>query len=175
MMALPGRSGEEKQVAAFIREQLRAAGIPAKAISADDAHRKTPEPGNQGNLMVVLPGTQPGPRRLLSAHLDTVPLCVGCKPQLQPDGRTMRSAVPTTGLGADNRAGSAAILCAALEIAERKLPHLPLSLCWFVQEEPGLQNCPGMPSPFIYIYIYIYIERERESDFFFFFVCRCNT
>ncbi len=140
MMAIPGRSGEEKQVAAFIREQLRAAGIPAKAISADDAHRKTPEPGNQGNLMVVLPGTQPGPRRLLSAHLDTVPLCVGCKPQLQPDGRTMRSAVPTTGLGADNRAGSAAILCAALEIAERKLPHPPLSLCWFVQEEPGLQG-----------------------------------
>ena len=140
MMAIPGRSGDEKQVAQFIRERLRAAGVPARAIGADDAHRKTPEPGNQGNLIVVLPGTLPGPRRLLSAHLDTVPLCVGCQPRLQADGRTVKSADPGTGLGADNRAGSAAILCAALEIMERKLPHPSLTLCWFVQEETGLQG-----------------------------------
>mgnify|MGYP001826183523 CR=1 FL=1 len=34
----------------------------------------------------------------------------------------------------------AAILTAAVEILERKLPHPPLTFCWFVQEEIGLQG-----------------------------------
>ena len=52
----------------------------------------------------------------------------------------MRAAGATTGLGADNRAGATAILCAALEILERKLPHPPVTFCWFVQEETGMHG-----------------------------------
>ncbi|MBW8885461.1 MAG: M20/M25/M40 family metallo-hydrolase, partial [Planctomycetia bacterium] len=50
------------------------------------------------------------------------------------------SANPTTGLGGDNRSGCATILSAAVEILEHKLPHPPLTFCWFVQEEIGLQG-----------------------------------
>src|SRR4029434_1072756 len=45
---------------------------------------------------------------------------------------------PATGLGGDDRAGAATILSAALEILEHKLPHPPLTFCWFIQEEIGL-------------------------------------
>lgn len=136
LMAIPGRSGEEGEVAQFITKQLRKAKASAAAIATDTAYRKTPIEGKQGNLFLTLPGTCKGPRRLLTAHLDTVPICIGTKPVRK--GQFVRSANPETGVGADNRAGCAVLLSAALEILERKLPHPPLVFCWFVQEEIGL-------------------------------------
>jgi tripeptide aminopeptidase len=47
---------------------------------------------------------------------------------------------PSTGLGADDRAGVAVVLNTALEILERGLPHPRLTFCWFVQEEVGLHG-----------------------------------
>jgi tripeptide aminopeptidase len=75
---------------------------------------------------------------MLAAHLDTTPICVGSRPVRQGD--LIRSANPNTGLGADNRAGTAVVLTAALEILRRGLPHPPLTFCWFVQEETGLHG-----------------------------------
>jgi len=136
LMAIPGRSGQEGRVREFIVEQLKRAGAPASAIRGDQAHRHTPLRGEVGNLVLRLPGTVRGPRRLLMAHLDTVPLCVGSKPVVQGD--IVRSASPQTGLGADDRAGCAVVLTAALEILRRRLPHPPLVFLWPVQEEVGL-------------------------------------
>lgn len=75
---------------------------------------------------------------MLSAHLDTVPICLGCKPVLR--NGWIRSAIPDTGLGADNRSGVAAVLNAALQIRRHKLPHPPLTLLFTVQEEVGLMG-----------------------------------
>ncbi len=136
LMAIPGRSAQEQQIANAVVEQLRRAGLNSSSIEFDQAHQQSRFGGECGNLIVRLPGTIKGPRRLLTAHLDTVPICVGCQPRR--DGEFVRSANPQTGLGADNRAGSAVILAAALEILERQLPHPPLTFCWFVQEETGL-------------------------------------
>ncbi|HUY89011.1 MAG TPA: M20/M25/M40 family metallo-hydrolase [Pirellulales bacterium] len=136
LMAIPGKSGEEGRVVEFITKQLRKAGVPASAISTDDTHRRTPHDGEVGNLICSLPGTVRAPRRLLMAHMDTVPLCVGSKPTLK--GRFVYSADKQTGLGADDRAGCAVVLTAALEIVRRKLPHPPLTLFWPIQEEIGL-------------------------------------
>jgi tripeptide aminopeptidase len=136
LMSLPGLSGHEGAVAQFIMDQLRRAGAPESAISLDDAHRRTPIAGEVGNLILKLPGTLPAPRRLLMAHLDTVPICLGCKPIV--DGDFVRSADPNTGLGADDRAGAAAILSAALAILRYNLPHPPLTFLWPIQEEIGL-------------------------------------
>ncbi len=142
LMAIPGRSGEESAVADFVRQKLLAAGAPADAIRTDNAHTRSPLKGDTGNLILKLPGTVRGPRRLLTAHLDTVPICVGCKPKVEGD--FVRSADPNTGLGADNRAGTATILATALEILEQRLPHHPLTFCWFVQEEVGLHGARFM-------------------------------
>jgi tripeptide aminopeptidase len=136
MMALPGLSGREGLVAQFIMDQLRHAGAPESAISLDTAHRRTPIAGEVGNLILKLPGTLRAPRRLLMAHMDTVPICLGCKPMI--DGDFVRSADAKTGLGADDRAGATAILCAALTILRHQLPHPPLTFFWPIQEEVGL-------------------------------------
>jgi tripeptide aminopeptidase len=87
-------------------------------------------------LILSLPGTVRAPRRLLMAHMDTVPVCVGSKPTRK--GGLIQSADPNTGLGADDRAGCAVVLCAALTILKRKLPHPPLTFYWAIQEEVGL-------------------------------------
>jgi tripeptide aminopeptidase len=136
LMAIPGRSGEERGVRDYIVDQLRRAGAPASAIRSDHAHRHTPLDGEIGNLVFRMPGIMRGPRRLLMAHLDTVPLCVGSKPVVK--GQVVHSAAKHAGLGADDRAGCAVILTAALEILRRRLPHPPLVFLWPVQEEVGL-------------------------------------
>src|SRR5438874_8688443 len=136
LMAIPGKSGEEAGVADYIRGKLLAAGASAEAIVIDQAHKQALIAGNTGNVILKLPGTVKAPRRMLSAHMDTVPICVGSQPKL--DGEFVRSANPLTGLGADDRAGAATILTAAIEILQHKLPHPPLTFCWFIQEEVGL-------------------------------------
>jgi tripeptide aminopeptidase len=137
LMAIPGRSGEEREIADFITAQLRQAGAADSAIERDSAHQRTIIPGQTGNLIFKLPGTMRAPRRLLSAHMDTVPICVGSRPVRRGD--LVRSATET-GLGADDRAGVAVVLNTALEILEHGLPHPPLTFCWFVQEEIGLHG-----------------------------------
>lgn len=138
LMPIAGRSGEEAEVAELIRQKLREAGVAPSALVNDSAHRRTPGGGQIGNLILTLPGTLRGPRRMLSAHLDTVPICVGSQPRREGD--LVRSANPQAGLGADDRAGVAVVLNTALEILEHDLPHPPLTFCWFVQEEIGLHG-----------------------------------
>jgi tripeptide aminopeptidase len=136
LLAIPGGSGNEKDVADQIVKRLREAGCPADAISFDMAHTKTPLRGNVGNLIVKLPGTMPGPRRLFMAHMDTVPVCIGTKPVVA--GRFVKSGNPATGLGADDRAGCSVVLSTATQILREKLPHPPLTFFFAIQEEIGL-------------------------------------
>ena len=138
LMSIPGRSREEGQVLQTIRQRLTSAGLPESAFDTDEAHHRIPGGGEVGNLIVTLPGTMKKPRRLLMAHVDTVPICVGCEPVC--DGDLIRSRNSLTGLGGDNRAGVAVILTAALEILRQKLPHPPITLFFPVQEEIGLNG-----------------------------------
>ncbi|NLX99803.1 MAG: M20/M25/M40 family metallo-hydrolase [Rhodopirellula sp.] len=136
LLALPGRSGREGQVVRFIRERLLEAGAPRDALRDDQSHRHTPLGGEVGNLALKLAGTHRGPRRLLMAHTDTVPLCEGARPLVR--GNYVVPADKATALGADDRAGAAVVLHAAMEILRRGLPHPPLTFLWTVQEEVGL-------------------------------------
>lgn len=138
LMAIPGTSCQESLVSEWLQEKLKACGVPATAITTDNAHRKSPAGGQVGNLIVRLKGTRRAPRRLLMAHMDTVPLAVGCQPVR--DGDVIRPASAATALGGDNRAGCATVLTAVSEILLNKLPHPPLTLLFTVQEEIGLRG-----------------------------------
>jgi len=138
LLAIPGKSCEELAIAYAVVDLLRQAGVPESCIAFDTAHKRTPTPGQVGNLIVKLPGGKKLPRLMLSAHLDTVPICVGCEPKKVGD--LIRSSNTRTGLGGDDRAGVAAVLTAAIETLESPEPHPPLTLCFFVQEEIGLQG-----------------------------------
>ncbi|APZ96967.1 M20/M25/M40 family metallo-hydrolase [Fuerstiella marisgermanici] len=138
LMAIPGKSCEEAQVSAWIQDTLKKSGVPATAITSDTAHRRSPAGGEVGNLIVKLKGTVKAPRRLLMAHMDTVPLAVGCKPVRKGD--SIRPASRSTALGGDDRSGCAVLLTAISEILRQKLPHPPLTLLFAVQEEIGLRG-----------------------------------
>ena len=142
LMSIPGRSGEEAAVLEAIAAELRSAGVGPSAIQHDNAHRRSKYGGGVGNLIVKLPGTKKGPRRMLAAHADTVPICVGCKPKRK--GQRVLSANPHTGLGADDRAGCAVVLSAAITLQRNKLPHPPLTLLFTVQEEVGLHGARNL-------------------------------
>jgi tripeptide aminopeptidase len=136
LLSIPGASGEEDAVSNHIVARLLEAGLPQDAVTVDHANRKGLPEGRTGNLIVKLPGTRKAPRRLLMAHLDTVPLCVGAEPVISDDQVVSQNR--RTALGGDNRAGCAVVLNTAIRILQDKLPHPPLTLLWTVQEEVGL-------------------------------------
>ncbi len=142
----PGISCQEAAIADVVQQILLEAGVEKSQMAFDSAHKKTPSPGQVGNLIVKLPGKASSgklpPRIMLSAHLDTVPVCEGCEPIKK--GSKIISKNPNTGLGGDDRAGVAAILVAALETLEKGGDYPPITLCFFVQEEIGLQGSRNM-------------------------------
>jgi tripeptide aminopeptidase len=134
-LAVKGVTGQEEAIGHDVAAALVAGGVPRKWIRFDDAHTRIPLPTPTGNLIVTLPGTRPGPRRLFMTHLDTVPLCAGAVP-LRKGGRIVPAG--RTALGGDNRTGVACLATMILTLLERKLPHAPLTALFTVREESGL-------------------------------------
>lgn len=132
-LSIEGVTGRERAIGEAVEKSLRGSGVTD--IVRDEAHRSIPLPTETGNLIVKLPGTVDAPRRLLSTHLDTVPLCAGAVlvrkgTRIVPQGKTA--------LGGDNRGGVACLVTVAATILEKKLPHPPLTFLFTVREESGL-------------------------------------
>src|SRR5579872_6250155 len=123
-LAVPGITGQERAIGNDVAQALKEIGVPARRIRCDKAHERIPLPTQTGNLIVDMPGTRPGPRRLFMTHLDTVPLCAGAVPK-----RTGNRIVPqgATALGGDNRTGVACLVTVIATLMERKLPHAPFT------------------------------------------------
>lgn len=142
LTAIPGASRNERDVAEAIVAKLVEAGLDPSAICQDGGETRTRGGGNCGNVIVTLPGSGQGPRTMLSAHMDTVPICVGSEPVI--DGGKVRSR-SGTGLGADNRSGCSAILTAAIErlrAGDERFP--PAVITFFIQEEIGLEGARNL-------------------------------
>lgn len=147
LLALAGPSGSEQPVVDFLSNQLARLDLPAGALASDRAFKSSPIGGSVGNLALRLPGTVKAPRRMLSAHMDTVPLCAGAIPVRK--GRQIVAASPDTALGGDDRTGCAVLLATALSVLEHGLPHPPLTFLWTVQEEAGLHGAHFVNVPML--------------------------
>lgn len=134
-LAVEGVTGEEEAIGRTIVRSLLDAGVPRSAIRFDTAHKRIPVPTQTGNLIVQLPGTRPGPRRMFMTHMDTVPTCAGAKPVRK--GNRIVAAGPTA-LGGDNRTGCATLATLAATLVQRRIPHPPLTFFFTVREESGL-------------------------------------
>ncbi len=142
LTAIPGKSGDEAAVAQAIVQLLIAAGLDTANLAFDGADSRTRIEGNCGNLIVTLPGSGTGVRTMLSAHMDTVPICVGSQPFVE--NGIVRSSV-ATGLGADDRSGCTAILTAAIERLQRGDQNFPPAvIAFFVQEEIGMEGARNL-------------------------------
>jgi len=135
LLRLDGVSGQEAGVAGYILDRAMAAGVEERNVFVDAAEKRSLLRGDSGNLILALPGTFRGPRRMLVAHMDTVLPAAGSVPHRAGD-----RIVDKRGdcLGADDRSGVAAVLYALETVLLEKLPHPPLTFLFTVQEEVGL-------------------------------------
>ncbi len=144
LLPIKGAPGKEAGVAAHLRDRLIAIGVPAGNIRHDNAQDQSEYGGEIGNLIVEIDGSGPGPRRMFSAHMDTVPDAVGCQPRLdRTSGRIVNDA-PDRALGGDNRLSCAILLTLARELVALNGNHAPVTLVFFIQEEVGLVGARGL-------------------------------
>lgn len=132
MVRVDSESRHEGNMAKLLVEKLQQLGF---TVYVDDAGPKTGS--DTGNLVARLPGSTDVPALMFSAHMDTVSPGRGINP-VEENG-VIRSAGATV-LGADDKAGIAAILEAVRVLQEQKLPHGELELVFTVCEEVGLSG-----------------------------------
>lgn len=113
-------------------------------ITEDDTGKKIG--GNCGNIWAYIKGTQPAaPAVMFSAHLDCVEPCAGIEPQVD---NGIITAAGDTILGADDKAGVAAILEAMRVLREKEVPHGDIQLVFTVAEEGGLNGSKNLNASF---------------------------
>ena len=93
--------------------------------------------GETGNIIARLPGTVNAPALLFNAHIDTVEPTEKLRIRLLEDRITSDG---DTILGADDKAGVAAILEMARAVLASGIPRPPLELVFTVAEEVGLMG-----------------------------------
>lgn len=136
---LPGPSRAESAVASYVTARLEQAGLVWRE---DGAAARIG--GDTGNLIADLPGSEErrdDPRIVLSAHLDVVPPG-RCEAPAVRDGWVVSGS--DTVLGADDRAGVAAILEAVDDWASGGASHPPVRLIFCVAEETHLQGSSAL-------------------------------
>ena len=135
LLKVEGLSGREGNVAKLVRKKLLDAGCKPGWIRDDKANRKIPGDYEVGNLIVRIPGSRRGARRLFMGHMDTVPLCRGAVPVRRGNRITSKT---QTALGGDNRVAVAALVTLAQTLLHGDAVYLPLTLLFTVGEEVGL-------------------------------------
>ncbi len=137
LVQIDSLSLREGEIDKYLRKELRSLGLRVTEIGK-------PGGGEAGSLVAVLPGRGANePRILLNAHTDTVSPGRKIRPVekkgiICSDGKTI--------LGADNKAGVAAILEVLRTLKEKKLPHPPLRIVFTVAEEIGLNGAKVLPA-----------------------------
>jgi len=125
----------EARCAAYCESVLRESGC---TVFYDESSGVTGS--DTGNLIAELPGDVPK-TLVLSAHLDCVEPCQGVVPEVREG--VVFSAGETV-LGADDKAGLAAILEAVRRLVERGEPRPSIRCIFTVQEEVGLVGAKAL-------------------------------
>lgn len=125
MTKISSPSLNEREIADFVKNKLLQDGFEVYEDKAGEAHG-----GNAGNVIGFLKGN--GTQVMLSAHLDTVVPCENVIPMIKndkivSDGRTI--------LGADDKAGIAAIIEAVKVMRENNEEHPDIVLVFSIAEE----------------------------------------
>ncbi|MGG1876866.1 tripeptidase T [Paenibacillus cisolokensis] len=123
----------EEQISSVLKQKFGSLGLD---IVEDDAKEKTGH--GAGNLIITWKAEQAeeAPKLLFTCHMDTVTPGKGVKPTLGEDGWIRSDG--TTILGADDKAGIAALLEAIRVIQENNIPHGQIQFVITVGEESGL-------------------------------------
>jgi tripeptide aminopeptidase len=129
-------AGEEARFGAWCADRLRRVGCSVRFDGTGPASGS-----DSGNLIAELPGHGGGTVVVLCAHMDTVEPGRGIRPVVA-DG-VVRSSGDTI-LGADDKAGIAAIIEALRRVAEGGIVTSPVRVLLTTGEEMGLQGAKAI-------------------------------
>lgn len=131
LVQIDGESGNESATALYCKKHLEMAGA---RVNFDNAGQQSGS--NSGNLIAIIDATTGDvPPLLLNSHLDTVVPGNNIKPIIR-DGTITSDG--TTILGADNRAGLAAIIDGLTTLAQSNASHGRIEVLLTICEESGL-------------------------------------
>lgn len=142
LVQVDSETKHEAEISKVLKEKLSALGL---SLSEDDVAAKIGHGAN--NLFATLDATagkENEPGLLFTCHMDTVTPGNGIKPTLHEDGYIRSDG--TTILGADDKAGIAAMLEALTILKEQGIPHGRIQFVVTVGEESGLLGSRSMDS-----------------------------
>ncbi|EHM09217.1 peptidase T-like protein [Thermanaerovibrio velox DSM 12556] len=141
LVKVPSPSGKEKALADLLTEKLRDLGLK---VTVDDAGDKIG--GQTGNVIARLDGTIDAEPVLFSCHMDTVSPCEKIVPIVKNNAIYSDG---TSVLGADDKAGIAAVLEALRCLKESQEDHGPVEVVFSVWEEGGLRGAQNLDTSLI--------------------------
>lgn len=136
LVQIDSETGEEGGIAGVLKEKFAALGVK---VEEDDAKAKTGHGAN--NLICTLEGTEDVDPIYFTSHMDTVVPGKGVKPSIK-DGKIVSDG--TTILGADDKAGLAAMFEAIRVIKENGISHGTVQFVITVGEESGLVGAKAL-------------------------------
>ncbi|GAB4283701.1 MAG: tripeptidase T [Coriobacteriia bacterium] len=136
LVRIDSPTGSELGVARYAADRLAALGFD---VRVDDTAEETGS--NTGNVVATLPGTADGRSIAFSAHMDCVSPCEGVEPVIEEG--SVRSAGDTV-LGADDKAGIAAIIEGIAAVIEAGVPRPDVRVVLTVAEEAGLRGAKAL-------------------------------
>lgn len=142
LVQVDSETKHEEKIAVVLKEKFTALGLE---VVEDDAKEKTGHGAN--NLICTLPATKEGVDTIyFTSHMDTVVPGNGIKPSIE-DGYIKSDG--TTILGADDKAGLAAMLEAITVLKEENIAHGKIEFIITVGEESGLVGAKALDSSLV--------------------------
>lgn len=131
LVQIDSETKHEQVIAPILVEKLEAMGFD---VVQDDAHIRNGH--GAGNIIATLQGTLDIEPIYFTVHMDTVVPGVGIKPEIRADGYIYSDG--TTILGADDKAGMAALFEMARRLCEQQIAHGTIQFIITAGEESGL-------------------------------------
>jgi tripeptide aminopeptidase len=145
LVQVDSETKHEQEIAQVLKRKFTDLGLQ---VEEDESAALTGH--GAGNLICTLPAT-PGkvnaPKLLFTCHMDTVTPGNGIKPRLDDQGYITSDG--TTILGADDKAGIAAVIEGIRVLKEQGLEHGQLQVILTVGEESGLNGSRHMDSKWL--------------------------
>lgn len=131
LVQIDSETKHEQVIAPILVQKLEDMGFD---VFQDDAHTRNGH--GAGNIIATLTGDESIEPIYFTVHMDTVVPGVGIKPEIREDGYIYSNG--TTILGADDKAGMAAIFEMARRIKEKNIKHGTIQFIITAGEESGL-------------------------------------
>ncbi|WLR49700.1 M20/M25/M40 family metallo-hydrolase [Bacillus tianshenii] len=142
LVQVDSETKHEAKIAEVLKEKFSALGVE---IEEDNARNETEHDAN--NLICTLKGTKDGVDTIyFTSHMDTVVPGNGVKPSIKGDKIVTDG---TTILGADDKAGLAAMLEAIKVLKEQEIEHGDIQFVITVGEESGLVGAKALDASYM--------------------------